>query len=152
MHFPWFLWRHPLLAFRGLTCEEFVFDDQEDLQRFLDLNEESKEILSPGSYSANEGRILAHLHLIWGASKPFIGKYIDDYRTLNNSLIEGTRTAWLDKYTSSIYSNRDGSVSRNYELQPLPDHLRWLKTGELHYLPLEERCLLKGDWDSIPGT
>ena len=108
------------MRFRGLTCEEFVFDDQEDLQRFLDLNEESKEIFSPGSYSANEGRILTNLHLIWGGSKPFTGKYMDDYHTLNNNLIEGTRTAWLDKYTSSIYSSRDGSVSRNYELQPLP--------------------------------
>ena len=27
------------------------------------------------------------------------------------------------------------------------DYLCWLKTGELHYLSLEERSLLKGEWD-----
>ena len=40
---------------------------------------------------------------------------------------------------------------KRYELQPVPDFLRWFKTGELHYLPLEERKLLKeGPWDNIP--
>lgn len=37
---------------------------------------------------------------------------------------------------------------KRYELQPVPGFLR---TGELHYLPLEERKLLKeGPWDDIP--
>ena len=30
-----------LLAFRGVKCEDFVFSDQEQLQRFLDLSEEN---------------------------------------------------------------------------------------------------------------
>ena len=30
-----------LLAFRGVKCEDFVFSDQEQLQRFIDLSEEN---------------------------------------------------------------------------------------------------------------
>ena len=36
-----------LLAFRGVKCEDFVFSDQEQLQRFLDLSEENKELFTP---------------------------------------------------------------------------------------------------------
>ena len=43
------------------------------------------------------------------------------------------------------------SVIRRYELQPVPDYLRWLKTGEAHYLPLEETAVLKGTWVDIPS-
>ena len=58
--------------------------------------------LSPETYSAVQGAILDNLHYnIWGVSRPFIGKYLHDYRALGNDLIEGTRTAWLDKYTTS---------------------------------------------------
>lgn len=136
---------NPLLAFRGVKCEDFVFDDQEELQRFLDLSE---ELFLPESYSANQGRILDKLHFIWGANRSFTGKY---YKALGNELMDGIRTAWLDKYTSSVYSMNESSNCRRQELQPLPDYLRWLKTGELHYLPLEERCLLEGDayWKEI---
>ena len=34
----------------------------------------------------------------------------------------------------------------------MPDYLRWRKTGELHYLPLEEKVLLTGSWDDIDGV
>lgn len=29
----------------------------------------------------------------------------------------------------------------NYQLQPIPDYLRWFRTGEAHYIPLEEVAL-----------
>ena len=141
-----------LLAFRGVKCEDFVFSDQEQLQRFLDLSEENKELFTPETYSAVQGAILDNLHYIWGANRPFTGKYLHDYRALGNDLIEGTRTAWLDKYTTSVYSTDGNSHCRRHELQPLPDYLRWFKTNELHYLPLEERCLLNGEWDNIPSV
>ena len=141
-----------LLAFRGVECADFVFNDQEELQRFLDVSEDNKELFSPESYSAAQNAILDNLHFIWGANRPFTGKYLHDYRALGNDLIDGTRTAWLDKYTTSVYSTDENSNCRRHELQPLPDYLRWFKTNELHYLPLEERCLLNGDWDDIPGV
>ena len=34
----------------------------------------------------------------------------------------------------------------------MPDYMQWFNTGELHYLPLEERHLLSGPWDNIPGA
>ena len=142
----------PLLAFRGIKCDEFVFDDQEELQTFLDLNEDGKEEFSPNRYSDKQGKIIETLSYIWGVDRQFSSKYIDDYRAINNDLVEGTRIAWLDKYTTSIYSINEDSNCIRYELQPIPDYLRWLKTGELHYLPLEERYLLKGEWDVIPGV
>ena len=51
-----------------------------------------------------------------------------------------------------MYSISESNNCRRHELQPLPDYLRWPRTGELHYLPLEERCLLEGYWDNIPGV
>lgn len=58
-------------------------------------------------------------------------------------------TCWADKYSTTIYSC---SMSGNrYELQPIPDFLRWFRTGEAHYMPLEEVALLKGDWVNIPA-
>ena len=47
--------------------------------------------------------------------------------------------------------NRYRECSR-FEVQPVPDYLRWVKTGELHYLPLGERALILGPWDEIPGA
>lgn len=143
---------YQLLAFRGVKCEDFVFNDQKELQQFLDLSEDNKELFTPESYSAAQNSILNNLHFIWGANRPFTGTYLHDYRALRNDLMDGTRTAWLDKYTTSVYSTDGNSNCRRYELQPLPDYLRWFKTNELHYLPLEERCLLNGYWDDIPGV
>ena len=83
----------------------------------------------------------------------FEGEYLKDYKALHNELIEGVKTAWLDKYTTALYTTDYEEVNyRRYELQPIPDYLRWYKTGELHYLPLEERTSLVGPWDAIPGV
>ena len=39
-----------------------------------------------------------------------------------------------------------------YELQPLPDYMRWIQTGELHYLPIKSRQEIEsGLWNEIPG-
>ena len=67
-----------------------------------------------------------------------------------NTLEEFT-TSWIDKYSTTIYSMNTNSVICRYELQPIPDYLRWLKTGEAHYLPLEETTPLKGTWVDIPS-
>ena len=92
------------------------------------------------------------LHFIWSAKRNFSGRYLDDYKAMRNHLI-GYRTAWLDKYTACFYTFKDGDDGlRRFELQPIPDYLRWIKTGKLHYLPLEECELLLGPWDDIPGA
>ena len=142
----------PLLAFRGIKPTDFVFTDEQNLQKFLDLSEEGKQEFSPSTYSTSRGKIIDTLHFVWGVQRDFTGKYMEDYREINNDLIEGKRTAWVDKYTSCFYSTTDSDIINRFQLQPIPDYLRWMKTGELHYLPLEERTLLLGPWDDIPGA
>lgn len=141
-----------LLAFRNIKPTEFIFNDEQTLQKFLDLSEEGKKEFFPNSYSTCQVKLMDTLHFVWSAERNFSGKYLDDYKTMNNNLI-GYRTAWLDKYTACFYTSKDGDDDlRRFELQPIPDYLRWIKTGELHYLPLEERVLLLGPWDDIPGA
>ena len=69
---------------------------------------------------------------------------------ISNDLIENKRTSWKDKYTTSLYSTLEVNC-RRFELQPIPGYIRWYKTGEMHYLPMEERALLLGPWDNITG-
>ena len=140
----------PLLAFRNIKPSDYIFTDEQDLQKFLDISEEGKQEFLPNGYSATQGKLLDTLHFVWGAERNFTGRYIDDYKAINNNLID-SRTSWLDKYTSCFYTSNDTDV-RRFELQPIPDYLRWMKTGELHYLSLEERALLLGPWDDIPGA
>ena len=63
------IWWQSAACFRGVKCEDFIFSNQEQLQRFLDLSEENKELCTPETYSAIQGAILDNLHYnIWGAS------------------------------------------------------------------------------------
>ena len=140
-----------LLCFRGVQPKDCVFSDEVELQNFLSLSEEAKELFSPSSYSVVKGNTLTCISFFWDLESEFQGNYITDYKTIHNTLLDDVRTAWTDKYTTSLYSLHNPQC-RRYELQPVPDYLRWYKTGELHYLPLEERSLLKGPWDEIPGA
>ena len=94
--------------------------------------------------------MLSCLHLYWDLDEDFQGQYLTDHKTLHTELVDGTRTAWIDKYTTSVYSTE--AVCQRFELQPVPDYSEWLKTGELHYLPLEEHVFTVGPWDDIPGV
>ena len=114
------------------------------------MSEEGKQEFFPNGYSACQGKLMDTLHFVWGAERDFTGKY--NYKAMSTNLID-SRTAWLDKYTSCFYTSKDVDDDvRRFELQPIPDYLRWLKTGELHYLPLKERALLLVPWDDISYT
>ena len=140
-----------LMCFRGAPQEKWVFSDEKEVQAFLAMNEEAKLTYSPSTYSVVQGSTLETICFYWNLDRHFEGQYMTDYKHINNQLLlDGKRSSWLDKYTTSLYSISDTECKR-YELQPVPDFLRWFKTGELHYLPLEERKLLKeGPWDNIP--
>ena len=43
-----------------ICCNEFVFDDQEELQMFLDLNEDGKEEFSPVDTVLNKGKSMKY--------------------------------------------------------------------------------------------
>ena len=129
-----------------------MFVDDEQLHNFLDLNEEGKMQFSPAKYAPCQNEILDILHFVWKVDKKFEGDYISDYEALRNGTKLDVRTSWIDKYTTYLYSVSEDITCRRYELQPIPDYLRWYKTCEFHYLPLEERSLLEGPWDDIPAA
>ena len=110
-----------------------------------------KKSFSNGKYRPQRNETLNWLEIQWDVDDNFEGDYMNDYLAITNELSREKRTAWIDKYTTSLYSVRDVQC-RRYELQPMPDYLRWFKTAELHYLPLEERALFSGPWDNIPGA
>ena len=83
----------------------------------------------------------------------FTGSYLEDHQMLNNELLEDMVTSWRDKYTTVVYSVKPDISCNRHELQPLPDYIRWIKTGELHYLPMEETSIISnGPWTNIPGA
>ena len=141
----------PLMCFRGVKEDNQVFVDEEEMQSFLSLSEEGKLLFSPSTYTPQSGHILDKLTYIWQLDRAYEGSYITDYKIINNNLLTDRRTAWADKYTTALYSDSCIDLHR-FEHQPIPDYLRWLHTGELHYLPLEERTLVCGPWDNIPGA
>ena len=81
----------------------------------------------------------------------FSGSYFQDHQLVYNALID-QRTSWRGKNVAAFYLLSD-SVTKRYELQPLPDYMRWTKTGELHYLHFEETIsIYSGPWMNIPDT
>ena len=139
------------MCFRGVTRENSVFLDEEQLQSFLSLSEAGKHNYMPSSYTAVKGKALDCLHFIREVDRDFQSDYISDYQLIHNKVLPDERTAWKDKYTTCLYSVTHVSC-RRFELQPITDYLTWYKTGELHYLPVEERAMLSGPWDDIPGV
>ena len=109
--------------------------------------------IPPSSYAAQQGCLLRDLHFIWETPLDFTGSYLEDHQMLNNELLEDKVTSWRDKYTIVVYSVKSDISCNCHELQPLPDYIRWIKTGELHYLPMEEAAIIsKGPWTDIPGA
>ena len=134
-----------LMCYRGVKPEDYVFNDEEQLQTFLSLTEDGKKKqYSPPTYCANKGEILHSLHTFWDVNEDFSCDYIKDHQTIRNEMLNDTRTARLDKYTTSLYTTEIERRCQRFERQPLPDYLRWFRTGELHYLSLEERSLILG--------
>ena len=139
-------------CYRGVRQQDFVFADEQTVHEFLTLSEENKAVCTT-TYTTLSSTVTRNLNVVWGIEH-FSGSYYDDYKIIKNnhkSCPCTCRTAWKD--TTAIYG-LDSNVHgvRQYKLQPLPDYIRWKETGELHYLPFNERVLLdKGDWDNCPG-
>lgn len=140
-------------CFRGVRQPDFVFADEQSMHEFLSLSEENKAVFTT-TYTALSSTVTRNLNVVWGIDEHFSGSYYDDYKIIKNDHESCPyRTAWKDKYTTAIYA-LDSHVYGvgQYDLQPLPDYIRWKETGELHYIPFNERVLLdKGDWDNCPG-
>jgi hypothetical protein len=136
-----------IMAFRGLGSEEnLLFDDEDELRMFLKFNEERKAT-SDLTYEVKQSPLLNTLQMTWGVLGDFSSSYSEDYATLNN---ETGHFCNRDKYTCTIFGE---GIDQNRKkiLQPVPDFIRWWKTGgELHYLTVEQRLQLsEGPWDTI---
>ena len=142
--------KKPLQSFRGIQPENFIFNDEDNLKTFLSLTEERKA-LAPTSlctYKPVKNSMFDNLVITWHLNELFSGSYIDDYKLLRNKDKEH-----VDKYTTCFISC-DASAETNLvtKIQPLPDYCRWIRTCELHYMPLDEREKLeRGVWDNTPG-
>ena len=143
--------------FRGVTNSSFIFNDRANLKTFLSCSEEIKET-GEWTYNVNkDSLLLKDLSVIWNVDENFEGDYFQDYQLLNNSLPQTDhRTAWVDKYITALYRVNDElshEELKRYELQAIPDYIRWLESeGELHYLSNEQ--LEKDndmDWTMKPG-
>ena len=139
----------PLQCYRGVKQLEYVFNDEKELQNFLLLNKKGNLGFLPSTYSVQDGNIMECLAMVWNLDPNFTGNYVKDHQAICNTLKDFT-TSWIDKYSTTIHSMNPNSVICRYKLQPVPDYLQWLKTGEAHYLPLEETAALKGTWVDIP--
>ena len=140
-------------VYRGLKEEEWIFDDEANVKKFLSLTEFNKEV-SGMSYAVKQNSLSQALHDVWGVNTNFEEEYWRDYSMLKDD--ESERSSWCDKYMTVVFRKGDassGSQQHRIHRQPLPDFMRWLDSnGELHYLPYEQRlCFPNGPWDSVPG-
>ena len=132
-------------AIRGVMNEEYIFDDELEVKQFLSLSE-GKKHSSAAKYSLRKIPLLYELERIWGITSSFEGTYSEDY-----CLMSDPETTWKDKYT--FFNVKGKSESSLFPLQPVPDYLRWLHTGELHYLQLEQqKRLANGPWNHTPAV
>ena len=142
-----------LLCYRGVKVEDYIFNDEKNMTAFLSLSEDAKQDFTPSSYEAQQSHLLRDLHFTWETPIEFTGSYLEDHQTINNELLADKITSWRDKYTTVLYSMKSDISCNRHELQPLPDYIRWIKTGELHYLPMEEASIISnGPWTDISGA
>ena len=131
---------YPILVFRGVG-ENFIFNDEQSLQAYLLLSEERKKNHSE-EYQVEANEISRILHMAYGFDDDFKSTYREDYEILTNQYQDGRRSAWTDKYTTTIFNPLFDSHDR-INMQPVPDYVRWYRTkGELHYLGYESRVAM----------
>lgn len=101
-------------------------------------------------YKTRQNALSAELSNVWGVEDAFDAEYAEDYQLLTNDSGMDIKTAWRNKYTTTIFD--DSSLFPTQTLQPVPDYVRWyLSGGKMHYLPYEQRRdLSHGTWNKIP--
>ncbi|CAC5422873.1 SGSM3 [Mytilus coruscus] len=144
---------HKIQCFRGVGADHtFLFDDENILRKFLSLSEQRKMESNLG-YGVKQNKLSEILHMTWGSGENFKAKYADDYARLNNEFGDMT-TAFSGKYVTAIFRPDDNWIGNNSSraiIQPLPDYIRYIRTGRLHYMSYEMRKSLEcGFWDNHP--
>ena len=83
----------------------------------------------------------------WKIDENYIGQYAEDYKVIANQ--SGVRTANKDKYgtmlrDASHFDDHNGKI-----LQPIPDYICWINSGELHFLSYDKTEQLARDKPEI---
>ena len=137
-------------AVRGVTDATSLFSDEAHLKQFVTLTEQRKDDCD-WTYVSKTNDVAKQLQETWGIDLPYEGGYSDDYRQVCNKYTN-FRTCWMEKYITSVYSYDPSSTVVRYELQPIPDFVRWLETSQLHYLSYEQRVRLSELLPEIDDT
>eukprot|EP00112_Aurelia_sp_Birch-Aquarium-sp1_P021836 Seg5972.1 transcript_id=Seg5972.1/GoldUCD/mRNA.D3Y31 product="hypothetical protein" protein_id=Seg5972.1/GoldUCD/D3Y31 len=132
-----------VLSEQGDKDMDYVFSDEIDTKHFLKLTEAKKEDCTK-EYAANEhSKIHKDLVAIYNIGNRFKSSYARDY-----SVISERDYCWRHKYTFHCIQPRGVSSVNDFMFQPIPDYVRWQLTGELHYMPFENRKQLPaGIWN-----
>jgi hypothetical protein len=114
---------HFLECFRGIK-DGGVFDNEDRLKEFLKLSKERKEecdwTYGPNSTS---NPLFQALVQTWGVTLDFERKFVEDYHLIMQDN-QDQRTAWKYKYSTTLDGPRN--ASKRFELQPVPDYVKWL--------------------------
>lgn len=84
------------------------------------------------TYEANNSsKLVQDLHYMWNVPLDFSEFYLQDHQLIQRA---GRTQNILEREVCGSFYSPSGFIMKRYELQPLPDYIRWVKTGELHYL------------------
>ena len=78
--------------------------------------EEQRKLECPLAYKTRRNALSAELSNVWGGDDAFEGEYAEDYQLLTNDSRSDIKTAWRDKYTTTIFD--DSSLIDTLTLQP----------------------------------
>ena len=140
-------------CFRGIgDTDNFIFDDEKVLKTFLAFSEQRKlEYLE--MYTVKTNNTTKALGMIWGADENLKRSYSNDYATLLNEETDA-RTSWCGKYITAVFRCDEewiGDDTTRHVAQPVPDYIKWLESGRMHYMSYESRIALEsGIWDEEP--
>ena len=143
----------PIITQRGIGQKDnFVFNDEDQLSTFLSRSEMLKNE-NNDCYFPQSNELWLEVAFTWDLNVDFVGCYREDYQIIENMFDEeGDQTCLSNKYCTTILSPEISEHDKMYLFaQPIPDYVRWLKTGgELHYFLFEK--ITKIDTDVIDAT
>ena len=132
-------------CFRGVA-KNVVFNDELKLKEYLNLNEERK-MDCDWTYTPLKNEYFNTLVETWKLDENYIGQYAEDYKIIANQ--SGVRTANKDKYGTMLRDASHFDDHNGKTLQPIPDYIRWVHSGELHFLSYEKTEQLARDKPEI---
>ena len=145
-----------LVTQRGTGEEDhFVFNDEKQLLTFLSRSENLKNE-NDEHYFPQHNTPWQEVALLWNLNEHFVGCYREDYQMLENTFDEeDEQTCISNKYTTILSPEIAEDDKKYLFAQPIPDYVRWFKSGGelLHYFSFEKMKKLNTDViDATPAA